>query len=96
MLLDRKEVKPTFLSRLFGTSGLPLDKISKSWIKRAKKPLKIGQHSEAGAKTTAAATELEFVQQAIGLPLLCIVIWSAANPGRSLQDRLAGTWLVPR
>lgn len=25
-----------------------------------------------------------------------LVIWSAALPGRSLQDRVAGTWLVPR
>jgi hypothetical protein len=25
-----------------------------------------------------------------------VVIWSAALPGRSLPDRLAGTWLVPR
>jgi len=25
-----------------------------------------------------------------------VVIWSAGTPGRSLQDRLAGTWLVPR
>jgi hypothetical protein len=28
--------------------------------------------------------------------LVAIVIWSGATPGRSLQDRLAGTWLVPR
>jgi uncharacterized RDD family membrane protein YckC len=32
----------------------------------------------------------------VGLPILCLVIWSAATPRRSLQDRLAGTWLVPR
>ena len=32
----------------------------------------------------------------VGLPLLGLVIWSAANRGRSLPDRLAGTWLVPR
>ncbi|MCX6903108.1 MAG: RDD family protein [Verrucomicrobia bacterium] len=25
-----------------------------------------------------------------------LVIWSVALPERSLQDRLAGTWLVPR
>jgi hypothetical protein len=25
-----------------------------------------------------------------------VVIWSAGTRGRSLQDRLAGTWLVPR
>ena len=25
-----------------------------------------------------------------------VVVWSASTPGRSLQDRLAGTWLVPR
>jgi len=28
--------------------------------------------------------------------LAAVVIWSGATPGRSLQDRLAGTWLVPR
>jgi hypothetical protein len=28
--------------------------------------------------------------------LVALVIWSAALPERSLQDRLAGTWLVPR
>ena len=28
--------------------------------------------------------------------LLGIVAWSALTPGRSLPDRLAGTWLVPR
>ncbi len=32
----------------------------------------------------------------VGLPLLGLVIWSAAMPHRSLPDRLAGTWLVPR
>jgi len=32
----------------------------------------------------------------VGLLVLGAVIWSAARPGRSLQDRLAGTWLVPR
>ena len=32
----------------------------------------------------------------VGLPLLGLLIWSAAMPGRSLPDRLAGTWLVPR
>jgi len=31
-----------------------------------------------------------------GLALLSLVIWSVANPGRSIQDRLSGTWLVPR
>ena len=41
-----------------------------------------------GYKETSAAI--------VGLPLLCLLIWSAAMPGRSLQDRLAGTWLVPR
>jgi len=25
-----------------------------------------------------------------------LVIWSAVTPGRTLQDRLADTWLVPR
>jgi eukaryotic-like serine/threonine-protein kinase len=28
--------------------------------------------------------------------VVALVIWSAALPERSLQDRLAGTWLVPR
>jgi hypothetical protein len=28
--------------------------------------------------------------------LASVVIWSGATPRRSLQDRLAGTWLVPR
>jgi uncharacterized RDD family membrane protein YckC len=28
--------------------------------------------------------------------VVALVVWSAARPGRSLQDRLAGTWLVPR
>jgi hypothetical protein len=32
----------------------------------------------------------------VALPILCVAIWSAANRGRTLQDRLAGTWLVPR
>ena len=32
----------------------------------------------------------------VGLPLLGLLIWSAAVPRRSLPDRLAGTWLVPR
>ena len=32
----------------------------------------------------------------VGLPLLGLLTWSAAMPGRSLPDRLAGTWLVPR
>jgi uncharacterized RDD family membrane protein YckC len=32
----------------------------------------------------------------VALPILCVVIWSAATRGRTLQDRLAGTWLVPR
>ena len=32
----------------------------------------------------------------VGLPLLGVLIWSAAMPARSLPDRLAGTWLVPR
>ncbi len=32
----------------------------------------------------------------VGLPLLGLLIWSAAIPRRSLPDRLAGTWLVPR
>jgi hypothetical protein len=32
----------------------------------------------------------------VSLPILCVMIWSAANRGRTLQDRLAGTWLVPR
>jgi serine/threonine protein kinase len=29
-------------------------------------------------------------------PWLALVIWSALLPQRSLQDRIAGTWLVPR
>jgi hypothetical protein len=34
---------------------------------------------------------------AIVAPLvLGVIAWSAARPGRSLQDRLSGTWLVPR
>ena len=34
---------------------------------------------------------------AIVAPLILgAIIWSAARPERSLQDRLAGTWLVPR
>ena len=36
---------------------------------------------------------------AIGIAVTVVaalVIWSAARPERSLQDRLAGTWLVPR
>jgi eukaryotic-like serine/threonine-protein kinase len=32
----------------------------------------------------------------VGLLVLGAVVWSAARLGRSLQDRLAGTWLVPR
>jgi hypothetical protein len=32
----------------------------------------------------------------VGLLILGAVVWSAARPGRSLQDRLSGTWLVPR
>ncbi|HEV7402180.1 MAG TPA: RDD family protein, partial [Chthoniobacteraceae bacterium] len=28
--------------------------------------------------------------------VLALVVWSAARRGRSLQDLLAGTWLVPR
>jgi hypothetical protein len=28
--------------------------------------------------------------------VVALVIWSAALPDRGLQDRLAGTWLVPR
>ncbi|HZJ16812.1 MAG TPA: RDD family protein, partial [Chthoniobacteraceae bacterium] len=39
------------------------------------------------------------VNMAVAIPailLVSIVIWSGATPGRSLQDRLAGTWLVPR
>jgi hypothetical protein len=23
-------------------------------------------------------------------------VWAALNPSRSIQDRLAGTWIVPR
>jgi eukaryotic-like serine/threonine-protein kinase len=33
---------------------------------------------------------------AILIPLLALTVWSLALPGRGLQDRLAGTWLVPR
>jgi len=32
----------------------------------------------------------------VGLIVLGAVVWSAVRPGQSLQDRLAGTWLVPR
>ena len=44
--------------------------------------------NDLGYKETSAAI--------VALPVLCLAIWSAALPGRSLQDRLAGTWLVPR
>ena len=44
--------------------------------------------NDLGYKETSAAI--------VALPVLCLAIWSAASPGRSLPDRLAGTWLVPR
>jgi hypothetical protein len=52
-----------------------------------------------GGTAIAILARLGNIPIALGVPCLVVVILvatSAALPGRSLQDRLAGTWLVPR
>jgi hypothetical protein len=37
------------------------------------------------------------VVQTLGVGLVvAAAIWTARHPSRSIQDRLAGTWIVPR
>jgi hypothetical protein len=49
----------------------------------------------SGDVTDAAAGTLILQSLLLGL-FIAGAVWAALNPSRSIQDRLAGTWIVPR
>jgi hypothetical protein len=49
----------------------------------------------SGDVTTAAAGTL-ILQSLVMALFIAGAVWTALNPSRSIQDRLAGTWIVPR
>jgi hypothetical protein len=48
---------------------------------------------DSGDRVTATAIALQTV--GVGL-VVAAAVWTALHPSRSIQDRLAGTWVVPR
>jgi hypothetical protein len=45
---------------------------------------------------TAAPAGLLLLQSLLMALFIAGAVWTALNPSRSIQDRLAGTWIVPR
>lgn len=65
IVVNQKDLKPSILSRLFGSSGLPVEQIIKTWAEQAKKPLVIRELDKPTSASTLPSSDKQLLQETI-------------------------------